>query len=174
MHTPLPRSSSRASWRRLSIFALVRGLDADKPARLTSVMKPKRSAKKAQAAKLGPVPAGVPPPAVVTPAPDFTPPSATAMRPEDRRRARRHMINRTAKIQFGSGSTPRTCTIADISAGGVRIQAEGFEIPDAFVLFVNADGVTRECVYRVVWRLPSEVGAAFVRFVKRSNAAPPR
>ena len=109
------------------------------------------------------------PPPASTSAPKSSPAPVTAQRPEDRRRSRRRLINRAAKIQFGSASAPRDCLIADISAGGVRLRVEGYQVPDAFVLFLNADGVTRECVYRVVWRLDSEIGAAFVRFVKRPS-----
>ena len=110
-------------------------------------------------------------PSATSTAPKSAPQPVASQRPEDRRRSRRRLINRAAKIQFGAGAAPRDCLIADISAGGVRLRCDGYEVPDAFVLFLNADGVTRECVYRVVWRLDAEIGAAFVRFVKRPSVA---
>jgi PilZ domain len=159
MHSPLPRSSLKP---RLMGPSLTR---------LKSVLKPKFAA----AAKPAPGPSAplktaapqgsASAPAPAAPSKESAPQQAE--RPEDRRRTSRRTINRTAKIQFGAGTPPRNCTITDISAGGVRLKVEGFEVPDAFVLFVNVSGVQRECIYRVVWRLGPEIGAAFVRFVKR-------
>jgi hypothetical protein len=139
MHSPLPKSSVKPSLRTPNALR-------PKSAAAPDSVSPSKSAA----------------------APKNSPPAANALRPEDRRRSRRRLINRMAKIQFGAGTAPRDCVITDISAGGVRLRVEGFQVPDAFVLYVNADGITRECVYRVVWRLDTEIGAAFVRFVKRS------
>jgi hypothetical protein len=166
MHSPLPKSSVMPSLRKPTAL---------KP---KSIALKKRSPgsknssafKYSSTSKYSPPPAN-PPSAAPAPAPKTTLPAEMALRPEDRRRTRRRMINRMAKIQFGASAAQRDCVIGDISAGGVRLQVEGFQVPDAFVLFVNADGVTRECVYRVVWRLGSEIGAAFVRFVKRSGVS---
>ncbi len=78
----------------------------------------------------------------------------------DRRRARRHAIDGVGQVQCRIGDPPRDCWISDISDGGVRLLAEGLDVPEQFVLsFVAADR-RREC--RVVWRLAHEVGAEFV------------
>jgi hypothetical protein len=92
--------------------------------------------------------------------------------PEDRRRSRRRVLNRVAKIQFGSGTLPRDCLITDISDGGVRLHVEGFEVPDEFVLLLAGDDVAaKERVYKVVWRLGYEIGAKFVGHVRRAGAS---
>ena len=90
----------------------------------------------------------------------------------DRRRARRRLINRVAKIQIGSGTLPRDCLITDISTGGVRLHVEGFEVPEEFVLHLTGEGIiAKECAYRVVWRLGHEVGARFMGVVHRKGTA---
>jgi len=166
MYSPLPKSSARPGAARTSLT------------RLKSVLKPKSAPAAAPTAASGlsrslllkSAPRKLPAPAPIGASGESSPPQqAAALRPEDRRRSRRRTVNRMAKIQFGAGTPPRNCMITDISAGGVRLKVEGFEVPDAFVLFINAGGVPRECVYRVVWRLDTEIGAAFVRFVKRTN-----
>jgi len=43
----------------------------------------------------------------------------------NRRTSERRTCRRLAKIQLGTGSLPRDCTITDISAGGVKVIAEG-------------------------------------------------
>jgi hypothetical protein len=88
----------------------------------------------------------------------------------ERRRSRRRLINRVAKIIISSGTLPRDCLVTDISTGGVRLHVEGFEVPDHFVLQLNGEGVAKECAYRVVWRLGHEIGARFVGIVNRSAA----
>jgi hypothetical protein len=93
-------------------------------------------------------------------------------KPEDRRGAERRQLNRVAKIQFGTGTLPRDCLITDISDSGVRIQVDGFDVPDDFVLLLAGDEVgANERVYRVVWRLGSEIGARFLGDVRRSGPA---
>lgn len=80
---------------------------------------------------------------------------------QERRHSERHAVRGLAKIQTGTGSLPRDCWISDVSDGGVRLHAEGFEVPDEFVLLLSASaGGRREC--RVVWRLGHEVGAEFL------------
>ena len=80
-------------------------------------------------------------------------------KPEDRRRNERLAMRGLAKITFGTGSLPRDCWISDVSDGGVRLHAEGVEVPDEFMLMLPGLG-RREC--RVVWRLGHELGAEFV------------
>ncbi len=91
---------------------------------------------------------------------------------KDRRRSRRRLLNRTAKIQVGAGTLPRDCLITDISDGGVRLHVEGYEVPDEFVLLLSGDGVVaNERIYRVVWRLGYEIGAEFVGLIGRGDVA---
>jgi len=85
----------------------------------------------------------------------------------DRRHSPRHSINRVAHIQVGGGAARRECLITDLSAGGVRLQVEGFAVPDDFVLFLADDDAVRECKYQVVWRFGNEVGASFIGLVRR-------
>jgi len=99
--------------------------------------------------------------------------SAAFMQPGnsgDRRQARRRLINRMAKIQFGNGSLPRDCLITDISTGGVRLHVEGLQVPNEFVLLLSGDDLTKQCNCRVVWRLGHEIGARFLGMVRRSGA----
>jgi hypothetical protein len=76
----------------------------------------------------------------------------------DRRRAQRLDVRRIADLQCRIGG--RECRICDISDGGVRILAEGFDVPDEFALLFVTANRSRTC--RVVWRLAPEVGAEFV------------
>jgi len=90
-------------------------------------------------------------------------------KPSERRRSERRVLNRLAKIQF-NGALPRDCLVTDISDGGVRLHVEGFEVPDEFVLMLSGEGIaTKERAYEVVWRLGYEIGARFVRLVRRSD-----
>jgi hypothetical protein len=94
-----------------------------------------------------------------------------SVHPADRRRSRRRLIDRAAKIHGGDAAPPRDCIIADISTGGVRLQVDGFDVPDDFVLMLSGEGVPKECAYRVVWRLGNEIGARFVSIVRRTDVA---
>ena len=87
----------------------------------------------------------------------------------ERRKAKRRLVNRLAKIQLGSGGLPRDCLITDISTGGVRLHVEGFEVPDDFVLLLCGDDFAKECNYQVMWRLGHEIGARFVGLVHRAG-----
>jgi len=97
--------------------------------------------------------------------------SMNAVKPRERRRSSRRLIDRMAKIQLGTGTLPRDCRITDISAGGVRLHVEGFDVPTAFVLFLSGENLAQECNYEVVWRLDHEIGARFVGLVRRNGAA---
>ncbi len=77
---------------------------------------------------------------------------------QDRRRTQRQPVNGVARIQVGTQA--RDCLITDMSDGGVRLLADGVEVPEEFVLLLGGVGETgRRC--RVVWRLDSEIGAEF-------------
>jgi hypothetical protein len=77
----------------------------------------------------------------------------------NRRRTERQLCTRGAKIQVGTGSLPRDCTITDISAGGVKAVAEYVEIPSQFTIIFSSDRA-RRC--RLAWRIGCEFGAEFI------------
>ena len=77
----------------------------------------------------------------------------------NRRRSERQLCKRGAKIQFGTGSLPRDCTITDISMGGVKAVAEYVEIPAQFTIIFSSDHA-RRC--RLAWRIGCEFGAEFI------------
>jgi class 3 adenylate cyclase len=52
--------------------------------------------------------------------------------------------------------------VKDFSDGGVRLQLNGFEIPDDFALLFAPKELARSGRYKVVWRLGKDVGAKFV------------
>jgi hypothetical protein len=51
----------------------------------------------------------------------------------ERRRTPRHQLGRVAAILCGPGEE-RSCLVKDFSDGGVRLQLNGFEIPNDFTL----------------------------------------
>jgi hypothetical protein len=78
----------------------------------------------------------------------------------ERRKTERLAMRGLAKVRTSSGGLPRDCWVTDISDGGVRLFAEGVEIPDQFTLvFADTSCRPREC--RVAWRLGYELGAEF-------------
>jgi hypothetical protein len=77
----------------------------------------------------------------------------------NRRTSERRQCRRLARIQFGTGSLPRDCTITDISDGGVKVIAEHFEIPPEFIIILST-GRPRQC--RLAWRIGCEFGAQFI------------
>jgi hypothetical protein len=77
----------------------------------------------------------------------------------NRRRSERQMCRSLARIQFGTGSLPRDCTITDISAGGVKVIAEYVDVPPEFTIILS-EGRPRQC--RLAWRIGCEFGAQFV------------
>jgi hypothetical protein len=76
----------------------------------------------------------------------------------NRRSSERRPCKRFAKIQFGTGSLPRDCTITDVSEGGLKVVAEYPEIPAEFTIILS-DGRPRQC--RLAWRIGHEFGAEF-------------
>ena len=67
----------------------------------------------------------------------------------------------------------RDCLIINISDGGVRLNAEGLDVPDEFVLLLSTDGVIQENKCKVAWRYGDEVGAKFVTVARRPHFAEP-
>jgi hypothetical protein len=82
---------------------------------------------------------------------------------EERRQAARHGLTRVARIQLENGTPPLYCVVTDISDGGVHVHANGFHVPDEFVLLLTGDGPFRNGTYKVIWRRDEEVGAKLVR-----------
>lgn len=78
---------------------------------------------------------------------------------ENRRRSERSPCKRVAKIQFGTSTLPRDCTITDMSKGGVKVIAEHLEIPSEFTIILST-GHLRQC--RLAWRIGCEFGAEFI------------
>jgi PilZ domain len=79
----------------------------------------------------------------------------------EKRRTPRRLLGRLVKIQIENAKS-RLCLVTDVSDGGVRIHANGFEVPENFVLLFPEDGPTLSGNYRVVWRLDQNVGAEFI------------
>jgi hypothetical protein len=77
----------------------------------------------------------------------------------NRRRSERQECRRAAKIQFGTSSLPRDCTITDVSRGGLKVVAEYPEIPSVFTITLST-GELRQC--RLAWRIGCEFGAEFI------------
>jgi hypothetical protein len=76
--------------------------------------------------------------------------------PIDRRRSERHDVQYLAQIDAGSGASPRSCIISDLSNGGARltVSPQG-EVPEEFTLLFR-----RRC--RVVRRSDGQIGVQFV------------
>ena len=77
----------------------------------------------------------------------------------NRRRSERRLCRSFAKIQFGTGSLPRDCTITDVSDGGVKVIADYVDIPTEFTI-IFSQGHPRQC--RLAWRIGCELGAQFL------------
>ena len=88
---------------------------------------------------------------------------------DERRRTPRQRLGKLATIKLGSGLAPRYCLVSDISAEGVRIRVNGFEVLDEFVLIFPEGGAAgRSRTYKVVWRNGQDVGAKFVSAVTQN------
>jgi hypothetical protein len=88
----------------------------------------------------------------------------SAPRAIEQRQARsriRHQLGRVAAILCGPGEE-RSCLVKDFSDGGVRLQLNGFEIPDDFALVFAPNELAQSGRYKVVWRLGNDVGAKFL------------
>jgi hypothetical protein len=72
----------------------------------------------------------------------------------------RHLTLKTAKIVFDHMTAPIDCAILNISDGGACILVPRFaEIPAAFQLIVDPDGMTYACSVR--WKSGNRGGLAF-------------
>jgi PilZ domain len=81
---------------------------------------------------------------------------------EERRSTPRHRLGRLATIKLGIGIAPRYCLVTNVSAEGVRIHVNGFDVLDEFVLLFPDNGLGQDGTYKVVWRQAQDIGARFV------------
>jgi hypothetical protein len=88
-----------------------------------------------------------------------------------RRREARQRYYRPGKIKLAAGARPCDCTVVDMSDGGVRLNVEGLNVPDEFVLLISNKGKVEESAYKVVWRFGNELGAQFVSGARRLGIA---
>ena len=79
-----------------------------------------------------------------------------------RRREARQRYYRPAKIKLAAGARACDCSVVDISDGGVRLNVEGLNVPDEFLLLISNKGNVEERAYKVIWRFGNELGAQFV------------
>jgi PilZ domain len=79
---------------------------------------------------------------------------------ELRRKARRH-FHYNASVLIDATSSPRPCSISDISETGARIMLESeCELPERFILLLTPSGeARRHC--RLVWRSGLSAGVEF-------------
>ena len=77
----------------------------------------------------------------------------------ERRKTERRVVNSRAKFRAAADAPAQDCVVMDMSEGGVRLFAEGTEVPDEFILALDGEA-GRPC--QVVWRLDAEVGAEFL------------
>jgi hypothetical protein len=81
----------------------------------------------------------------------------------ERRRSPRKRLGRLATIKLGVGMPPRFVLVTNVSPEGVRLQLNGIDALDVFVLlFHGASGPARDGTYKVVWRQGQDVGAKFI------------
>ena len=88
-----------------------------------------------------------------------------------RRREARQRYYHQAKIKLAAGARACDCTVVDMSDGGVRLNVEGLNVPDEFVLLISNKGKVEESAYKVVWRFGNELGATLVSGVSRPGIA---
>lgn len=82
---------------------------------------------------------------------------------DERRKSLRQRIGRLATARLGVGINDRYVLVTNASEEGVRLQLNGFEIVDEFVLLFHGNGgPARDGTYKVVWREGRDVGAKFI------------
>ncbi len=81
----------------------------------------------------------------------------------ERRQTPRQRLGKLATIKLGVGIEPRYVLVTNVSTEGVRLQLNGVEPVDEFVLlFHGGCSPARDGTYKLVWRQGREVGARFV------------
>jgi hypothetical protein len=94
----------------------------------------------------------------------------SSLRTEERRQNPRHRFGRLATMKLGIGIAPRYVLVTNTSAEGVRLQLNGIDVRDEFVLlFHGSGGPSQDGTYKVVWREGQEVGAKFVSGVTQNT-----
>ena len=89
---------------------------------------------------------------------------------EERRLDPRQGPGRLATMKLGIGIAPRYVLITNTSIEGVRLQLNGIDVIDEFVLlFHGGGGPARDGTYKVVWRQGRDVGAKFVSAVTENT-----
>jgi len=82
---------------------------------------------------------------------------------DERRRSPRQRLGRLATIKIGVGIPPRYVLVTNTSAEGVRLQLNGIDYLDEFVLLFHGNGgEARDGTYKLVWRNGHDAGARFV------------
>ena len=89
-----------------------------------------------------------------------------------RRREARRRYYRAGKIKLAAGARACATTVVDISDGGVRLNVEGLDVPDEFVLLISNDRKVQEKAYKVVWRF-GKISLAPSSLVAPGNQALP-
>ena len=87
----------------------------------------------------------------------------------ERRQTPRQRLGRLATIKLGVGIPPRYVLVTNTSVEGVRLQLNGIEPVDEFVLLFHGNGgAARDGTYKLVWRQGQDVGAKFVNTVTQN------
>jgi hypothetical protein len=88
---------------------------------------------------------------------------------EERRRTPRARLGRLATIKLGIGMEPRYVLVTNASEEGVRLQLNGIEPRDEFVLLFHGNGgPARDGTYKLIWRHGQEVGAKYISDVTQN------
>lgn len=92
----------------------------------------------------------------------------------DRRQNFRVELTAPATLELPNRTAPLPCTIVNLSNGGARIAGvKGASLPDEFSIRIGTGrNALRAC--RVAWRLPDEVGVAFIDGKSDEGAPSPR
>jgi len=86
-----------------------------------------------------------------------------------RRQTPRQRLGRLATIKLGVGLPPRYVLVTVTSAEGVRLQLNGIEPIDEFVLLFHGNGgEAQDGTYKLVWRQGQDVGAKFLSTVTQN------
>jgi len=76
--------------------------------------------------------------------------------PKERRQTRRQPVEYLATLISGTCAS-RYCLVTEMSDGGVRVNANGYTVPDEFSLRFSGGGPVKS--YKVIWRIGWDVGA---------------
>jgi hypothetical protein len=88
---------------------------------------------------------------------------------EERRKSPRQRLGRLATLKLGVGIAERYVLITNASAEGVRLQLNGLELRDEFVLLFHGNGGdARDGTYKVVWQEGRDAGAKFISTVTQN------